>query len=102
MRSCLISYQREDKAIADRVYLRLRQHGRDVWMDKPPAPFRDSGIPPGADWDDMILDRLRHAMLSCRFSRLGPFRKKAISRRNWRWPFKRTRLEQLRMWFCQS
>lgn len=59
MQTCFISYQREDKPIADRVYQRLKQHGIDVWMDKPPAPFRASGIPAGQMWDEMILTQLR-------------------------------------------
>lgn len=58
MQSCFISYQREDKPIADRVYQRLKQHGIDVWMDKPPAPFRHAGIPAGQLWDDQILHEL--------------------------------------------
>lgn len=61
--TCFLSYAREDKAIADRLYVRLRQNGIDVWMDKPPEPYTAEGIGPGATWESAIEGRLR----GCRF-----------------------------------
>jgi hypothetical protein len=42
-----LSYAREDKERVDQVYMKLKQAGLDPWMDSPPAPYKNEGIPPG-------------------------------------------------------
>jgi hypothetical protein len=56
-----LSYAREDKPLAERIFLRLRRHGLLVWMDKPPQPYAAEGILPGANWDDVLHTQIRSA-----------------------------------------
>lgn len=56
-----LSYAREDKPLAERIFLRLRRHGIRVWMDKPPQPYTAEGILPGASWDDVLHAQIRNA-----------------------------------------
>ena len=58
---CFLSYAREDKALADRLFLRLRRHGFRVWMDKPPQPYVSEGIVPGANWHEVLHEQIRKA-----------------------------------------
>ncbi len=53
---CFLSYSREDKARADKLYLHIRQIG--VWMDHSPPPYVNKGIPPGVEWDAFIAERI--------------------------------------------
>jgi hypothetical protein len=53
-----LSYARENKSFADKLYVRIRQMGLSVWMDHSPAPYSDKGIPPGVDWDSFIAERI--------------------------------------------
>ncbi len=55
---CFLSYARENKARADKLYIRMRQIGLSVWMDQSPAPYPNQGIPPGTDWDSFIAQRI--------------------------------------------
>src|SRR6188768_1260641 len=55
---CFLSYARENKSRADELYILMRQMGLPVWMDQSPAPYADSGIPPGVDWDTFIAQRI--------------------------------------------
>jgi hypothetical protein len=56
-----LSYAREDKEQVDQVYMKLKQAGLDPWMDSPPAPYKNEGIPPGIQWELFIRDRIRAA-----------------------------------------
>lgn len=56
-----LSYDREDKPLADRIFLRLRRHGIRVWMDKPPQPYAAEGIVPGTSWNDVLHAQIRNA-----------------------------------------
>jgi hypothetical protein len=58
---CFLSYAREDKPLAERIFLRLRRNGIRVWMDKPPQPYASEGIVPGASWDDVLHEQIRKA-----------------------------------------
>jgi TIR domain-containing protein/parallel beta helix pectate lyase-like protein len=55
---CFLSYARENKDRADKLYIRMRQMGLSVWMDQSPAPYPNKGIPPGTDWDSFIARRI--------------------------------------------
>jgi hypothetical protein len=55
---CFLSYARENKVRADKLYIRMRQIGLSVWMDQSPAPYSNKGIPPGVDWDSFIANRI--------------------------------------------
>src|SRR5262245_27613292 len=55
---CFLSYARENKVRADKLYIRMRQIGLSVWMDQSPAPYPNKGIPPGVDWDSFIAKRI--------------------------------------------
>lgn len=56
-----LSYDREDKPLAEKIFLRLRRHGIRVWMDKPPQPYAAEGIVPGASWNDVLQAQIRAA-----------------------------------------
>jgi hypothetical protein len=56
-----LCYAREDKALVDRIYLELYQAGLRPWMDKPPTPYHQLGIPPGSDWDAYIRKKIGDA-----------------------------------------
>jgi hypothetical protein len=60
---CFLSYAREDKPLAERIFIRLRRHGIRVWMDKPPQPYAAEGIVLGADWHDVIQKSIENAHL---------------------------------------
>src|SRR5215204_3781093 len=55
---CFLSYARENKVLADKLYIRMRQMGLSVWMDQSPAPYPNKGIPPGVDWDSFIAKQI--------------------------------------------
>jgi hypothetical protein len=55
---CFLSYARENKVLADKLYIRMRQIGLSVWMDQSPAPYSNKGIPPGVNWDIFIAKRI--------------------------------------------
>lgn len=55
---CFLSYARENKVLADKLYIRMRQAGLSAWMDQSPAPYSNKGIPPGVDWDSFIAKRI--------------------------------------------
>jgi len=55
---CFLSYARENKVLADKLYIRMRQIGLSVWMDQSPAPYPNKGIPPGVDWDSFIAKQI--------------------------------------------
>jgi hypothetical protein len=60
--SIFLCYATEDKNSADALFLALKRYGCFVpWMDKPPKPFSTLGIPPGADWDQVIRSMIRRA-----------------------------------------
>ena len=54
-----LCYASEDKAFVDESYIRMKDAGLNPWMDKPPAPYQDQGIPPGALWDSEIKKQIR-------------------------------------------
>jgi TIR domain len=56
-----LSYSRSDKEKVDILYRQLHNAGLNLWMDQPPFPFEKRGIPPGADWDNVIREKLREA-----------------------------------------
>jgi hypothetical protein len=60
---CFLSYAREDKPLAERVFIRLRRHGIRVWMDKPPQPYTSEGIVFGANWHDVLQKQIEKARL---------------------------------------
>ena len=60
---CFLSYAREDKPLAERIFIRLRRHGIRVWMDKPPPPYASEGIGLGSNWHDVIQKRIEKARL---------------------------------------
>jgi hypothetical protein len=60
---CFLSYAREDKPLAERIFIRLRRHGIRIWMDKPPQPYTSEGIVLGADWHDVIQKQIEKARL---------------------------------------
>jgi hypothetical protein len=55
---CFLSYARENKVLADKLYIRMRQMGVSAWMDQSPPPYPNKGIPPGVDWDSFIAKRI--------------------------------------------
>jgi hypothetical protein len=60
---CFLSYAREDKPLAERIFIRLRRHGIRVWMDKPPAPYNSEGLVLGSDWDEVLHAQIEKARL---------------------------------------
>ena len=60
---CFLSYAREDKPLAERIFIRLRRHGIRVWMDKPPQPYTSEGIVLGASWHDVLQKQIEKARL---------------------------------------
>ena len=60
---CFLSYAREDKPLAERIFIRLRRHGIRVWMDKPPQPYTSEGLIPGTNWHEVIHMQIEKARL---------------------------------------
>ena len=60
---CFLSYAREDKPLAERIFIRLRRHGIRVWMDKPPQPYSSEGLTPGVNWHDVLQIQIEKARL---------------------------------------
>ena len=60
---CFLSYAREDKPLAERIFIRLRRHGIRVWMDRPPQPYASEGLVLGANWDDVLHRQIENARL---------------------------------------
>ena len=60
---CFLSYAREDKPLAERIFIRLRRHGIRVWMDKPPQPYASEGLVLGANWNDVLHAQIKNARL---------------------------------------
>lgn len=60
---CFLSYAREDKRLAERIFIWLRRHGIRVWMDKPPQPYASEGLVAGVDWHDVIQMQIQKAGL---------------------------------------
>lgn len=60
---CFLSYAREDKRLAERIFIWLRRHGIRVWMDKPPQPYASEGLVPGVDWHEVLQMQIRKAGL---------------------------------------
>jgi hypothetical protein len=58
-----ICYAREDKNLVENLYRTLKRLELSPWMDEPPSPYKKDGIPPGADWDLAIREKLKEAML---------------------------------------
>lgn len=58
---CFLSYAREDKPLAERIFIRLRRNGIHVWMDKPPQPYAYEGLVPGANWNEVLQKQIRKA-----------------------------------------
>ena len=56
-----LSYARPDKPQVDQIYVQLKQAGLNPWMDKPPVPYHQEGIPPGGIWETLVRDKLREA-----------------------------------------
>ncbi len=59
-----ISYCREDKRVADEVYLGLRDRDFLPWMDEPPEPYHLEGIRPGEHWKIRIEEHLGQSDLA--------------------------------------
>src|SRR5690349_4061901 len=60
---CFLSYAREDKPLAERIFIRLRRHGIRVWMDKPPAPYISEGLNLGSNWDEILQKQIEKTRL---------------------------------------
>src|SRR4051812_20720683 len=56
-----ISYAKEDHSFAEELFLTLKAHGFEPWMDKPPAPFDLDGLQPGEDWRAVLAERIHSA-----------------------------------------
>ena len=58
---CFLSYAREDKPLAERIFIRLRRHGIRVWMDKPPPPYTSEGLNLGVNWNEILQQQIEKA-----------------------------------------
>lgn len=56
-----LSYAKEDIGAVQRLYSTFAEAGIVPWMDAPPEPYRHLGIPPGAEWEPVIRERLKSA-----------------------------------------
>lgn len=54
-----ISYAKEDRNLAQKIFLEFNNHGFQPWMDKPPAPFHYLGIKVGQDWRERIEEEIK-------------------------------------------
>ena len=66
---CFLSYARENKVRADKLYIRMRQIGLSVWMDQSPAPYPNAGIPRVRTGMHSLQRGLPRVTFSCRCSR---------------------------------
>lgn len=62
-----LSYAKEDLRAVQQIYIRLKLAGLSPWMDKPPPPHELEGIPFGADWDQVLKDKIKRAAVVLAF-----------------------------------
>jgi hypothetical protein len=79
-----LSYAKEDTRRVRNVYRRLRQAGLSPWMDRPPPPWNREGIPPGAQWDDVIRDKMATARVILLFLSKASIKKQGYVQREFR------------------